>query len=31
MDCGFNVKIRNGDVFVNEPVTNGANHIPRVR
>ena len=30
-DCGFNIKIRNGDVFLNEPITNGAAHVPRVR
>ena len=30
-DCGFNIKIRNGDVYVNEPITDGAAHIPRVR
>ncbi len=23
-DCGFNVKIRNGDVYLNEPITSGA-------
>ncbi len=21
--CGFNLKIRNGDIFVNEPINNG--------
>jgi hypothetical protein len=30
-DCGFNIKIRNGEVFFNEPINNGANHMPRVR
>ena len=30
-DCGFNIKIRNGDVYLNEPITNGASHIPRAR
>ena len=30
-DCGFNVKIRNGDVYINEPITSGAGHAPRVR
>ncbi|MSQ11474.1 MAG: hypothetical protein EXR48_02070 [Dehalococcoidia bacterium] len=30
-DCGFNIKIRNGEVFFNEPINNGANHLPRVR
>ena len=29
--CGFNVKIRNGDIYLNEPITPGANHVPRVR
>ena len=30
-DCGFNIKIRNGDVYLNEPIANGAAHIPRAR
>lgn len=30
-DCGFNIKIRNGEVFFNEPINNGANYVPRVR
>ena len=30
-DCGFNIKIRNGEVFFNEPINNGANHMPRIR
>ncbi|MBM3947691.1 MAG: hypothetical protein FJ312_00325 [SAR202 cluster bacterium] len=30
-ECGFNIKIRNGDVFVNEPITSGASHTPRMR
>jgi len=30
-DCGFNLKIRNGDVYLNEPVNNGSMHTPRVR
>ena len=25
-NCDYNLKIRNGDVFRNEPVMNGANH-----
>ena len=29
--CGFNVKIRNGDIYLNEPITPGTNHVPRVR
>ena len=28
-DCGFNIKIRNGDVYLNEPITSGAMHTPR--
>ena len=23
-DCGFNIKIRNGDVYLNEPIVDGA-------
>ena len=30
-DCGFNIKIRNGDVYLNEPITSGAMHAPRAR
>ncbi len=30
-DCGFNIKIRNGDVYLNEPISNGATHVPRMR
>ena len=30
-ECGFNIKIRNGDVYLNEPIANGAGHSPRVR
>ncbi len=30
-DCGYNIKIRNGDVYINEPITNGASHSPRMR
>ncbi len=30
-DCGFNLKIRNGDVYVNEPINNGSNHSTRLR
>ncbi|MBI4328990.1 MAG: hypothetical protein HY685_03890 [Chloroflexi bacterium] len=29
--CGFNIKIRNGDVYINEPITSGTMHGPRVR
>ncbi len=25
-DCGFNVKIRNGDVYINEPIMSGELH-----
>jgi hypothetical protein len=24
-DCGYNLKIRNGDVYINEPIGNGVN------
>ena len=30
-ECEFNTKIRNGDLYVNEPISNGAMHTPRVR
>ena len=30
-DCGFNIKIRNGDVYLNEPINNGAAHVARYR
>lgn len=30
-ECHFNIKIRNGEVFFNEPINNGANYVPRVR
>ena len=29
--CGFNIKIRNGDVYLNEPIASGASHTPRMR
>ena len=29
--CGFNIKIRNGDLYVDEPISSGAMHTPRVR
>lgn len=29
--CGFNIKIRNGDVYVNEPMLPGSSHVPRQR
>ncbi len=25
-DCGFNIKIRNGEVYVNEPILDGTLH-----
>ena len=28
--CGFNIKIRNGDVSMNEPIGNGNYHSTRV-
>lgn len=30
-ECGFNLKIRNGDIYLNEPIMNGALHTARVR
>ena len=30
-ECGFNIKIRNGDLYLNEPISNGSMHTPRVR
>jgi hypothetical protein len=30
-DCGFNIKIRNGDLYIDEPISNGALHAPRMR
>ena len=27
--CGFNIKIRNGDLYVDEPIASGAGHTPR--
>ena len=30
-DCGFNIKIRNGDVYLNEPIANGSTYSPRFR
>lgn len=29
--CGFNIKIRNGDVYFNEPINDGSNHMAKVR
>jgi hypothetical protein len=28
-ECGFNVKIRNGDLYLNEPINSGAYHSAR--
>ena len=30
-DCGYNLKIRNGDVYINEPISNGMAHAGRFR
>jgi hypothetical protein len=30
-DCGFNLKIRNGDVYINEPIMSGSLHNSRSR
>ena len=30
-DCGFNLKIRNGDIYINEAIMSGASHNPRPR
>ena len=30
-DCGFNLKIRNGDVYINEPIISGTMHSARSR
>jgi hypothetical protein len=30
-DCGFNIKIRNGDLYIDEPICSGSDHAPRVR
>ncbi len=26
-DCGYNLKIRNGDVYIDEPIMSGVNNI----
>ncbi len=31
LECGFNMKIRNGDLYVNEPILSGVGHTPRSR
>ncbi len=30
-ECGFNLKIRNGDIYLNEPIMDGALHAARAR
>jgi hypothetical protein len=30
-DCGYNLKIRNGDVYINEPIMSGTLHNSRAR
>jgi hypothetical protein len=30
-ECGFNIKIRNGDLYIDEPIASGALHSPRFR
>jgi hypothetical protein len=30
-NCGYNLKIRNGDVYINEPIINGSMHNARAR
>jgi hypothetical protein len=25
-ECGYNIKIRNGDIYINEPIMNGMNN-----
>lgn len=30
-ECGFNIKIRNGDLYIDEPIASGALHSPRMR
>ena len=29
--CGFNIKIRNGDIYQDEPISPGSMNTPRVR
>jgi len=29
--CGFNIKIRNGDIYLNEPISPGSMNTPRAR
>lgn len=30
-ECGYNLKIRNGDLYMDEPIASGAIHTPRYR
>lgn len=30
-ECGFNLKIRNGDIYMNEPIVSGTSYVPRGR
>lgn len=30
-DCGYNIKIRNGDIYLNEPIISGVVHSARPR
>ncbi len=30
-ECGYNLKIRNGDIYINEPISDGNSHAVRVR
>lgn len=30
-ECGFNIKIRNGDLYLNEPISSGVGYSPRPR
>ena len=30
-ECGYNIKIRNGDLYLDEPILSGASHTARVR
>mgnify|MGYP001110673594 FL=1 len=30
-ECGYNIKIRNGDVYLNEHIGDGSSYSPRIR
>jgi hypothetical protein len=30
-DCGYNIKIRNGDIYINEPINSGSMYGSRAR